>query len=187
MNNEPSYTYNKQKFVCGLEIISVILKPNDQFFQCAYCVLDSRLLLVLKCGDPSCHWCFYESFRQSPKCNHYQTPVQIEDVMTLTDDRIKRPCFIDRQNVWSNFNSIHKQRMQSRIHVWWDPQLWVYFNANFDLLNARLIAVTSRTCLPMCTSMRLSVRFIDFIAKRAVELTAQMLPIIAVHWCLNAD
>ena len=71
-------------------MISVISKPKDHFFQCAHCFLIPRFPLVLKCGHPSCHRCFPESFRRSPKCNHCRAPVQIDDVMTLTDDRIKR-------------------------------------------------------------------------------------------------
>ena len=91
VNNEPSEIYNMQEVVHGFEMISVIAKPKDQFFQCAHCLLVPRFPLVLKCGHPSCHRCFPESFRRSLKCNNCRAPVQIEDVMTLTDDRIKRP------------------------------------------------------------------------------------------------
>ena len=51
------------------------------------------MFTVFKCGHVSCHRCFPDWFKRSrkPKCISCKSPVILEEVMTLHDDRLKRP------------------------------------------------------------------------------------------------
>ena len=90
-NDEPSDTYITQEFPCGFEKTSVVFKNEDNIFECLHCLLIPRFSLVFKCGHPTCHRCFPEFFKRSPKCNYCRTPVQIEEVLTFAIDRQMRP------------------------------------------------------------------------------------------------
>ena len=93
LNHAPSDEYTKQEFVCGFEEDKVRLPSNDAKMSCPQCLLIPRFPLVLKCGHVSCHICFPEWFKRSrqPKCTTCLRPVVLEEVMTLSDDRLKRP------------------------------------------------------------------------------------------------
>lgn len=93
MKHEPSDTYTKQEFVRGFEEDNVRLPFNVTKIMCGYCFLIPRFPLVLKCGHVSCHRCFPEWLKRTrePKCSYCRAPVVLDDVMTLHDDRLKRP------------------------------------------------------------------------------------------------
>ena len=92
VNEEPSDTYIKQEFTRGFEDDSVILPTDFKSLCCPHCFQVPRYPLVLKCGHVSWYRCFPVWFKRSLKCNYCRDePVKIEDVMTLHDDRLKRP------------------------------------------------------------------------------------------------
>ena len=93
LQHESSDAYTKQEFVRGFEDEKVKLSSNDTKVSCPHCFLIPRFLLVLKCGHVSCHRCFPEWFKRShePKCNYCLATVVLADVMTLHEDRLKRP------------------------------------------------------------------------------------------------
>ena len=91
VNNEPSDSYIKQEFSHGFEQSSVLLKNEYKLFKCPHCLVILRFPLVFKCGHYSCHHFFPESFKCYEWCNYCKIPVQIEDILTLTDDRLLRP------------------------------------------------------------------------------------------------
>ena len=66
---------------------------KDTKMTCLHCFLIPRFFPVLKCGHVSCHRFFLEWFKRTrePKCNYCRAPVVLEEVMTLHDDRLKRP------------------------------------------------------------------------------------------------
>ena len=93
LNRAPSDAYTKKEFVRGFEENKVRPLCNDTKMLCPQCLIIPRFHLVLKCGHVSCHLCFPEWFKCSrdPKCKPCQSPVVLEEVMTLHDDRVKRP------------------------------------------------------------------------------------------------
>ena len=97
VNNELSDSYFKQEFSHGIEQSSVLLKTDDTLFKCPHCLVIPRFSLVFKCGHLSCHHCFPESFKCNEWCNYCKIPVKIEDILTLTDDRLLRPKSLTAQ------------------------------------------------------------------------------------------
>ena len=94
LKHEPSDAYIKQEFVRGFEK-DIVRLPNDETkLMCGHCYLVLRFPLVLKCGHVFCHRCFPEWIRRTrePKCSYCRAPVVLDKVMTLHDDRLKRPC-----------------------------------------------------------------------------------------------
>ena len=65
-------------------------KNKDNLFKCPCYFLIPRFPFVLKCGLPSCHLCFPKSFKCNEWCNYCIIPVQIEDILTLNNDRLCR-------------------------------------------------------------------------------------------------
>ena len=90
VNNEPNDSYIKTNFLSGFEKSHVFLKNEDNLFKCPCCILIPRCPLVFKCGHPSCHRCFLESFKCNEWCNYCKILVQIEDILTFNDDRLFR-------------------------------------------------------------------------------------------------
>ena len=88
---ESSDTYIKQEFTRGFEDTSFSIPSDVSLTMCPHCFMLPRFPLVLKCGHLSCHRCFGEAFKRKPQCNHCRAPVQLEEVFTLSEDRLKRP------------------------------------------------------------------------------------------------
>ena len=93
LNRAPSDAYTTKEFVCGFKENKVRHLCKDTNMSCPQWLLIPRFPLVLKCRHVSCHLCFPEWFKCSrdPKCKPCQSPVVLEEVMTLHDDRVKRP------------------------------------------------------------------------------------------------
>ena len=68
----------------------MFLKNEVILFKCPCCFLIPPFILVFKCGHPSCHRCFPKSFKCNEWCNYCKIPVQIEDILTLNNDRLLR-------------------------------------------------------------------------------------------------
>ena len=96
VNNEPSDSYIKQYFLSGFKS-NVFLNNEDNLFKSPCCFLIPRFPLVFKWGHPACHRCFLESFKCNEWCNYCKIPVQIEDILTLNDDRLLRPKSLTAQ------------------------------------------------------------------------------------------
>ena len=97
LNNDPFYSYIKKNFLSGFEKSHEFLKNEDNLFKCACCFLIPRFPLVFKWWHPSCHCCFYESFKCNEWCNYCKIPVQIKDILTFNDDRLFRPKSLTAQ------------------------------------------------------------------------------------------
>ena len=69
----------------------MFLKNENNLFKCPCCLLIPRFPLVFKCGHSSCYRCFPESFKCNEWCNYCKIQGQIEDILTLNNDRLLRP------------------------------------------------------------------------------------------------
>lgn len=88
---EPSDSYIKQEFTRGFEDTSYSIPRDVSSTLCPHCFMLPRFPLVLKCGHVSCHRCFGEAFARKPQCNYCREPIELDDVLTLREDRTKRP------------------------------------------------------------------------------------------------
>ena len=89
--SEPSDSYIKQEFTRGFEDTSYAIPKDVSSTLCPHCFLLPRFPLVLKCGHVSCHRCFGEAFARKSQCNYCREPIELDDVLTLREDRTKRP------------------------------------------------------------------------------------------------
>ena len=88
-----SDAYIMQKFLRSFKEDKVWLPSNATKMTCPHCFLIPRFPLVLKCGYVSSYRCFPEWFKHSrePNLNYSRATVVLEDVMTLHNERLKRP------------------------------------------------------------------------------------------------
>ena len=88
-----SDAYIMQKLLRSFKEDKVWLPSNATKMTCPHCFLIPRFPLVLKCGYVSSYRCFPEWFKHSrePNLNYSRATVVLEDVMTLHNERLKRP------------------------------------------------------------------------------------------------
>ena len=173
LQHEPSDAYIKQEFVRGFEHDKVRLVSNDTKMTCPHCFLIPRIHLVLKCGHFSCHRCFPEWFKRShePKCNYCRAPVVLADVMTLHDDRLKRPgSLAAKMYELAMITCITSDPLKNSTSI--KSTITSSSPVLSELLSVRLSSVSIKTILTGCTSMHSSALSKPSTVRCAMVITA---------------
>ena len=140
---------------------------------CPHCFLIPRFPLVLKCGHVSCHRCFPEWFKRTnkPKSNYCRAPVVLADVMTLHDDRLKRPGSFAAKMYDSAMITCTNYKCTKEFNI---EQInnHEFLAVHFELLSVQLANVSIKTILTECTGMHSSAPSNPSIARCAMVITA---------------